>query len=37
MRFSKAFAQQARIWIFLETLALSLVIGTLDFYSGYEI
>jgi signal transduction histidine kinase len=37
MRFSKAFAQQARIWIFLEMLALSLVIGVLDFYSGYEI
>jgi len=37
MRFSKAFAQQARIWIFLEMLALSLIIGVLDYYSGYEI
>jgi signal transduction histidine kinase len=37
MRFTKAFAQQTRIRIFLEMLLLSLVIGALDFYSGYEI
>ena len=37
MRFSKAFAQQPRIRIFFEMLVLSLLIGVLDFYSGYEI
>src|SRR5690349_21837507 len=37
MRFTNAFAQQPRIRIFLEMLALALIIGVLDFYSGYEI
>src|SRR5690349_17664737 len=37
MRFSTAFAQQSRVWIFLEMLACSLVIGDLDYVSGSEI
>src|SRR5262245_57608248 len=37
MRFSKAFAQQSRVWIFLEMLACVLIIGALDYLSGVEI
>lgn len=37
MRFSKAFAQQPRMWIFLEMVACALVIGVLDYMSGVEI
>jgi signal transduction histidine kinase len=35
--FSKVFAQQPRAWILAEMTACSLVIGALDFISGYEI
>jgi signal transduction histidine kinase len=37
MNLSKAFTQQPRGWIFTEMMALLLVIGLLDFFSGYEI
>jgi signal transduction histidine kinase len=37
MRFSKAFAQQSRIWIFSETVACVAIIGLLDYVSGVEI
>jgi signal transduction histidine kinase len=37
MRFSKAFAQQPRVWVFAEMLTALFVIGIFDLITGYDV